>query len=61
MKSSKPKPRKFWTSFVFSGLTQRHIAQQDLKVDQVLVAAERAVPEKVGVLLALQVDCDDQQ
>jgi hypothetical protein len=49
------------TSFVFSGLTQRHIAQQDLKVDQVLVAAERAVPEKVGVLLELQVDCDDQQ
>jgi hypothetical protein len=49
------------TSFVFSGLTQRHIAQQDLKVDQVLVAAERAVPEKVGVLLELQVDFDDQQ
>jgi len=47
---SKPKPRKFWRSFVFSDLAQLHVGQQGLQVDRVLVAAERVVPEEVDVL-----------
>jgi hypothetical protein len=47
---SKPKPSKFLESLPINGLAQPDVRQQGFRVDRVLVAAKRVVPEQVDVL-----------